>query len=91
MAQSVAQAVGVTAQSLRVYSAGVSARCLVYSGRRRISATVVWFVDCRHIGAISIAIAGIAALLVCRWYMAVRCERRVVIVVERRARLSVGR
>ena len=58
-------------------------------GRRHISATVVWFVDRRHrgtiirsvdrrrIGAISIVIAGIAALSVCQWYVAVWCQRRV--------------
>ena len=51
-AQSFAQAVGVTAQSLSGYSAGVSARYLVYSGRRHVSATVVWFVDRRHTGTI---------------------------------------
>ena len=47
------------------------------SVRRRISTAVVSFVDRGYIGAISIVIAGIAALLVCRWYVAVRCQRMV--------------
>ena len=38
-----------------------------------------------------VVIAGTVALSVCRWYVAVRCECWVVIVVERRARLSVSR
>jgi hypothetical protein len=42
--------------------------------------TVLAAVDRRRIGAISIVIAGIAALSVCRWYIAVQCQRRVVIV-----------
>jgi hypothetical protein len=42
--------------------------------------TVPAAVDRRRIGAISIVIAGIAALSVYRWYVAVRCQRRVVIV-----------
>ena len=31
-------------------------------------------VDCRRISTISIVIAGIAALSVCRWYVAVQCR-----------------
>ena len=41
--------------------------------RRRIG-TIIRSVDRRCIGAISIVIAGIAALSVCRWYVAVRCQ-----------------
>ena len=44
--------------------------------RRRIG-TIIRSVDRRRISAISIIIAGIAALLVCRWYVVVRCQRRV--------------
>ena len=47
------------------------------SVRRRIGTAVVSFVDRGYIGAIGIVIAGIAALSVCRWYMAVRCQCRV--------------
>ena len=40
---------------------------------RRHTGTIIWLVDCRRISTISIVIAGIAALSVYRWYMAVRC------------------
>ena len=60
--------VGVQARLFGRQIAGVSARSF---GR----------LDCRRstvvVGTISIVIAGIAALSVCRWYVAVRCQRRV--------------
>ena len=56
-----------------LYSVGKSARNLV--GRlHAYRHDGNW--DCRRIGTIGIVIAGIAALSVCRWYVAVRCQRQ---------------
>ena len=38
--------------------AGVLARCLVCSGHRHISATVVWFINHRHISTIIVCIGS---------------------------------
>ena len=44
---------------------------------RRRTGTIIRSVGRRRIGAIGIVIAGIAALSVVEWYVAVHCQRRV--------------
>ena len=57
--------------SLWFVVAGILVWCLLSSGLY-----AYWYDgnrDRRYIGTIDIVIAGIAALSVCRWYVAVRC------------------
>ena len=80
-------------------AAGRSSKSLGGSTVPAVVVIVVKYRACLLIGRLIVAvqarlfivIVGTAALSVCRWYVAVRCECWVVIVVERRARLSVGR
>ena len=57
-------------------SGQVQSLSIGWSVDRRRTGTIICSVDRRRIGAIRIVIAGIAALSVCRWYVAVRCQRQ---------------